>query len=134
MSTPRTLGDDLLTKKGGTAKAKIETVTGDKRVLQDATRTLELHVIKGLAHADGMLVAYLPKEKILLQADLYNAPNLNAPAPAAGAAPAPPNPSTVTFVANTERLGLDYQSVVGVHAPNPDRPISKQDVLAVIGR
>ncbi|OFV90338.1 MAG: hypothetical protein A3H95_03495 [Acidobacteria bacterium RIFCSPLOWO2_02_FULL_64_15] len=137
LGAPRTLGDDLLAKKGGTVKAKIETVTGDKRVLQDATRTLELHVIKGLAHADGMLVAYLPKEKIVLQADLFNVPalpNPNAPPPAAPPAPAPVNVATVVFVANAERLGLDYQSVVSVHAPNPDRPMTRQDVLAAIGR
>ena len=34
----------------------IEGFTGDKRVFQDATRTFEIHVIKGLPHADGLVV------------------------------------------------------------------------------
>ena len=95
--------------------------------MQDATRTLELHVMKGLQHADGMLVAYLPKEKILLQGDLYGVPNPNAPAP-------PPNMSTVAFVDNIQRLGINADQIVSVHGPNPDRPILRQEVFASIGR
>jgi len=130
-TAPRTLGDDALAKKGGTVKPKFEFVTGDKKVLQDATRTLELYVMKGLQHADGMLVAYLPKEKILLQGDLYGAPNPNAPAPPPNA---PPNLNTVAFVDNMQRLGLSPDQIVSVHAPNPDRQILRQEVLASIGR
>ena len=42
----------------------------DTKVLKDDTRVVELHHIQGLAHADGMLIAYLPKEKIVVQADM----------------------------------------------------------------
>ena len=112
-------------------KPKFDFVTGDKKVLQDATRTLELHVIKGLQHADGMLVAYLPKEKILLQGDLYAAPNPNAPAAPPNA---PPNQGTVAFVDTLQRLGLTPDQIVSVHAPNPDRQIPRQEILASIGR
>ena len=38
----------------------VEGFEGDKRVFQDATRTFEIHVIKGLPHADGLVVGYLP--------------------------------------------------------------------------
>jgi len=131
LNAPRTLGDDALTKKGGTVKPKFEYVTGDKKVLQDATRTLELHLMKGLQHADGTLVAYLPKEKILLQADLYGAPNPNAPAPPPNA---PPNMSTVQFLNNVQRLGLNVEQIVSVHAPNPDRQIPMQEVVASVRR
>ena len=112
-------------------KPKFEFVTGDTKVLQDATRTLELHVIKGLQHADGMLVAYLPKEKILLQGDLYAAPNPNAPAAPPNA---PPNQGTVALVDTMQRLGLTPDQIVSVHAPNPDRQIPRQEILASIGR
>jgi hypothetical protein len=40
-----------------------------------------LHV-DGLNHSDNMLVAYLPKEKILINADLYTLPAQGAAAPA----------------------------------------------------
>ena len=32
------------------------------------------------------------------------------------------------------RLGLDWENVISVHAPNPDRPITRRDVLATLGR
>ena len=51
---------------------RIETVTGDKKVITDSARNIELHTIKGLGHVDGMLMAYLPKEKILIVADAYS--------------------------------------------------------------
>ena len=73
---------DALSKSG--KKPIVEGFTGDKRVFQDATRTVEIHVIKGLPHADGLVVAYLPKEKILVYADMFNLPPANGP----GAEPA----------------------------------------------
>ena len=45
----------------------------EKYVLTDDTRVVELHSIQGLPHAGGMLIAYIPREKIVVQADLYNA-------------------------------------------------------------
>jgi hypothetical protein len=33
-----------------------------------------------------------------------------------------------------ERLGLDWENVISVHAPNPDRPITRRDILATLGR
>ena len=48
-------------------------------MFSDATRTVEMHVIKGLPHADGLVVGYLPKEKILVYADMFNLPPANGP-------------------------------------------------------
>jgi glyoxylase-like metal-dependent hydrolase (beta-lactamase superfamily II) len=78
----------------------------EKYILGDDTRSLELHSITGLAHAAGMLIAYFPKEKIVVQADLYNP-----------AAPAP-NASNRTFSQNLQRLKLDVTTIVGIHG-NP---------------
>ena len=36
-------------------------------------------MIKGLPHADGLVVGYLPKEKILVYADMFNLPPADAP-------------------------------------------------------
>ena len=41
-----------------------------KYVISDGVRTLDLYPMQGLNHAAGMLLVYLPKEKILLNADL----------------------------------------------------------------
>jgi hypothetical protein len=48
LSAPRRLAPDALSKSG--KKPAIEGFKGDKRVFQDATRTFEVHVIKGLPH------------------------------------------------------------------------------------
>ena len=83
LSAPRTLVGDALSKSG--KKPIVEGFAGDKRVFSDATRTVEIHVIKGLPHADGLVVGYLPKEKLLVYADMFNLPPAERPA---GAEPA----------------------------------------------
>jgi glyoxylase-like metal-dependent hydrolase (beta-lactamase superfamily II) len=117
LSAPRTLAGDTLAKAN--RKPKIESA-GDKRVLRDDTHTIELHHIKDLAHSDGMLVAFLPKEKILFTGD-FNIPAQGQPV----------SPAIPTLVKNVERLKLDFERHVLVHAPNPDRPLTKADLLAL---
>ncbi len=104
-------------------KAKVEGV-GDRKVLKGGTNLIELHHVRGLEHSDGMLVAYLPNQKILFSAD-FNVPAQNA-------APGPVNPSFVTLQQNIDRLKLDYESFMPVHAPNPDRPLTKADIQALM--
>ena len=80
----------------------------EKYVLADQTRTVELYNMQGLAHAAGMLIAYLPSEKMVIQADLYFP---GAPAP---------NASARTFQRNLRRLNLDVETIVGIHgSPTP---------------
>jgi glyoxylase-like metal-dependent hydrolase (beta-lactamase superfamily II) len=126
LSAPRTLAPDSMSKSG--KKPKVEGITGDKRVFQDATRTVEIHLIKGLPHADGLLVAYLPKEKILAYADMFNLPTAAAPVPN------PPVVGTMVFLDNIERLKLDPERVMSVHSLNPDRLTSVADIRASLGR
>ena len=116
--SPRTLVGDTLAKSR--KKPKVEGVF-ERLVLQDETRTVELHHVAGLEHSDAMLMAYLPKEKILFTADF------NPPPPGQ-----PVSPSIATLVENIERLQLDFDRHVMVHAPNPDRPMTKADLLALI--
>ena len=68
---PRTIEPDSLSK--APRAPMIETV-GEKRVLSDATHTVELYFLANHAHHTGQLVAYLPKERILLYGDGYNPP------------------------------------------------------------
>ncbi len=56
-----------------------------------------------------MLIAYLPKEKIVVEADLYSPPTPEAPAPAT------PSASAVTFMRNIKRLKLDIATIAPVH-------------------
>lgn len=85
----------------------IETM-GAKRVLTDGTMTLELHLLRGNLHSEGLLMAYIPQQKLLIQADAF--------APRPGAAPLPaPSPYTTNLVDNVERLKLDVERVAHVH-------------------
>jgi glyoxylase-like metal-dependent hydrolase (beta-lactamase superfamily II) len=118
LGSPRTLVGDALAKSK--KKPKVEGVF-EKLVLQDETRTLELHHVKDLEHSDAMLIAYLPKEKILFTADF------NIPAPGQ-----PVSPSIPTLIANIERLRLDFDRYVTVHAPNPDRPLTRADLMGLV--
>jgi glyoxylase-like metal-dependent hydrolase (beta-lactamase superfamily II) len=125
LSAPRTLVGDALAKSG--RKPQIEGFTGDRRVFQDSTRTFEIHVIKGLPHADGLVVGYLPKEKILVYADMFNLPPANNPVPD------PPVVGTRVFLENIERLKLDVDRIMSVHSLNPDRLTSVADIRASLG-
>ena len=126
LTAPRTLAPDSMSKSG--KKPVIETVQ-EKRVLTDGTRVIEIYHVRGLPHVEGMLVAYLPKEKILAYADMFNAPPANDPVPN------PPVVGTQVFVANVvDQLKLDFDTVVSVHAPNPDRNYSKAEILKSLGR
>jgi hypothetical protein len=68
-------------------------------------------------------MAYVPTQKLLIQADAF--------APRPGAAPlAKPSPYTINLVENVERLKLDVQRVAHVHGG-----VSPwDDVLAAAGR
>lgn len=103
-----TIVQDALSRKQ--RAPRIEGV-GAKRVITDGTRTVELHHITGNLHSKSMLVTYLPKEKILIQADLYGPP---ATPPAAGAPP-PVFPHAANLVQNIERLGLAVDTIVPIH-------------------
>ena len=81
----------------------------EKYVLGNATRLVELHHVQGLAHAAGMLIAYLPNEKLLIEADLYTPPGPGRPLPAT------PSASSRTLYRNVERLGLDVETIVPIH-------------------
>ena len=54
-------------------KPMIETVA-DKKVLSDRTHTVELYFLPNHGHHTGQLIAYLPKERILMYGDAYNPP------------------------------------------------------------
>ena len=68
-----------------------------------------------------MLIAYLPKEKIVVEADLYS--------PRAAQAPATPSASSVTFYENIKRLKLDVATIVPVHG----RIVPMSEFLSFIG-
>lgn len=85
-----------------------------RRVLKDATRTLELIDIGPHPHAKEMVVAWLPKEKIVYQGDLFFVPANDAPF-------GPPQASTAAFAQKLRALGLPYEKVASVHGATATR-------------
>jgi hypothetical protein len=102
-----TVSPDHLAKSGKKA-APVEGVR-DKRVLTDGARTVEIHHIAGNTHDDGLLMVYLPKERLLTQADTYTPPPPNTPPPM------PASPFTVNLVDNIAKLGLTVDRLLPLH-------------------
>jgi glyoxylase-like metal-dependent hydrolase (beta-lactamase superfamily II) len=101
---PRMLEPDRLSlhpmPTTSTPMDRLETVT-QKYVLSDGKRTMEIHALQAVNHAEFMLVAYLPAEKILIHADLYSPPA--------------PGPNVAALRRNIERLKLDVAQHVPIH-------------------
>jgi glyoxylase-like metal-dependent hydrolase (beta-lactamase superfamily II) len=102
---PHTISPDRQSRSP--KKPVIETVA-EKRVLTDGKQILELYHVPTV-HTDTMLVGYLPKAKILIEADLWNPPAANAPAQTAV------NPVTTAFFDSIHGLRLDVSQVAGLH-------------------
>jgi glyoxylase-like metal-dependent hydrolase (beta-lactamase superfamily II) len=88
----------------------------DQYTISDGNETIELYHVDGLNHSDNMLVAYLPKEKILVNADLYGPPP-------AGGNVQNVNANAVALFRNIKRLKLDVAQHVPIHGnagPNAD--------------
>ena len=120
---PRTLQPDRFSTfypyfVGGRRPLPIETVN-QKYVLSDGVRTIDLYPVQGLNHAQGMLVVYFPKEKILVNADLYSPPAQGSPAPT-------PNANMRTLQQNIQRLKLDVAQHVPIHGqPGPGNQLAQ---------
>jgi len=75
----------------------------------------------GAGHADGFLIAYFPKEKIVVEADDFSG---GAPIPAS------PNAYTVDLADGLDQFKLDYESILGLHG----RQATKAELLQAMGR
>jgi glyoxylase-like metal-dependent hydrolase (beta-lactamase superfamily II) len=116
---PRSLQPDRLSQRPfaptGPGELALQTFT-DQYTISDGNETIELYHVDGLNHSDNMLIAYLPKEKIVVNADLYSPP-------AAGGNLANVNNNAVVLFRNLKRLKLDVAQHVPIHGnpgPNAD--------------
>jgi glyoxylase-like metal-dependent hydrolase (beta-lactamase superfamily II) len=115
------LGPDRLAKS---KKKPVFQTMGDNMVLTDGGRSVELYQITGNSHHDGIIMAYLRKEKILIEADVFT------PLPAGAEPPKAPNPTAVALEANVRRLNLEVDRIVPIHG----RIVPYSDLLAAIGK
>ena len=123
---PHTLEPDRLQR--AKRAPTFETMT-EKKVLTDGNHTIELHHLKGSGHNEGLIVAYFPKEKILVEADAFNPP-------AQPNAPPPPSvsPYTANLVEHVDRLKLDVQRIIPIHYPADNRNVGIAELMKMAGR
>jgi glyoxylase-like metal-dependent hydrolase (beta-lactamase superfamily II) len=123
LSGPRVLIGDSLSK---VTKRRTDVVAGvgDRDVRKGTNgKVVELHRVPN-EHSDGMLIVYLPTEKIVWSADVTI---VN------------PNPGQLGIVRSVNetlnRLKLDYTRFITTHPPSPDpgRPLTRDDVTKVAG-
>jgi glyoxylase-like metal-dependent hydrolase (beta-lactamase superfamily II) len=118
LNTPRTLLDDVLAKNP--KKAKVEAVE-EKKVYSDGTRTVEFYHVAPVPHSNGLMIAYIPKEKVLFQGDFS--------LPAAGQ---PANDHIKALVPILVKLNLDFNRYINVHTSAEAQ--TKADLWKAVGK
>ena len=86
----------------------LEEVANDRYTLSDGTRTVDLHLVQGNAHAVGMLMVHLPEEGLLIEADLFTPPAAGQPITTVSA-------SAMDLYENVQRLNLNVDQVLPLH-------------------
>jgi glyoxylase-like metal-dependent hydrolase (beta-lactamase superfamily II) len=118
-AAPHTLRPDALSR--APRKPTVETFTA-KRVFTDGVRTIELHDVGPSPHVKEMLVAYVPKERVLFVTDIFGVP-AEGPIPPAGQ-------STREFAEKVKKLGL----VVDKIAPSHGRVGTMDDLATALAK
>ena len=104
-ANPRTIAPDRLAKSG--RKPVFEGLMGS-RTMTDLSRELVIYHYAGNMHHAGMLMVFLPREKMLLEADSWTPPATSNDPPGGVA-------NLVHFYDAVERLKLDVEQVVPMH-------------------
>lgn len=86
-------------------KPVIEIIENKKRVFSDDKHLVEIYDVGPEPHANEIIIAYLPKEKLVFQGDLF----------AAGRTLPVAQEGTIHFAKKIQELGLDVEKIVGVH-------------------
>ena len=102
VNSPSTVRPDMLSQSGLTPA--VEGVGAEPMELSDGVRTVQIVEVPN-NHAAGMVVAYLPEERVVFVSDLYSPPN---PVEA-------DNANARAFYDAVGAAGLDVETVVGGH-------------------
>jgi glyoxylase-like metal-dependent hydrolase (beta-lactamase superfamily II) len=82
----------------------IESFAGGYHAVNDGTRRVEVHPLP-TSHAEDLVVVYLPKERLLIEADHISPRNGEVR----------PGPRVKEFVQEFNKLNLDVATIVGIH-------------------
>ncbi len=121
MATPNSISPDALAKSG--RKVVVTGVNG-QRSFSDATRQVEVFLIEDSIHVQGFMMVWLPRERLLIEADAYTPGAPNTPPPAQA------NANHVNLVQNIERLKLNPERILPLHG----RMVPLSELYAAVGR
>ena len=116
---PRTLAPDMVSLWPPTelAEGYFYEAIRENFIISDGVRNLNVHYVNPLQHVEGMLIAYLPRERFLFEADLVGTHQPPG---------AKPTADQRSFHNAVQRLGLNVSQVVPVHG----QPVAWGDFLA----
>jgi glyoxylase-like metal-dependent hydrolase (beta-lactamase superfamily II) len=114
------IGDSL--SKVANRRSNVVDSIGDREIRKGTNgKVVELHHVPN-EHSDGMLIAYLPAEKVLWSADITG---LN------------PNPGQLpplrAVLDTVKKSNLDFNTWIQAHPLNPDKPLTRAEVTAAAG-
>ena len=92
----------------------IEAFGGGHRVLSDGARQVEIYPLP-TSHAEDLVVVYLPKERLLIEADHISPRNGQVR----------PGPRVKEFVQALDKLKLDVATIVGIHGDQASLDVTR---------
>ena len=102
VARPHTVQADHLAQNP--AELMIETVTGDEVFeLSDGNRVMQIRRLQNDPHNEGMLVVYLPAERILIEADVYSPPR--------------GGPTAINLYEQIQAMELRVDRIAPIHGP-----------------
>ncbi|HVZ43270.1 MAG TPA: MBL fold metallo-hydrolase [Ramlibacter sp.] len=116
-----TVHPDALAQSG---RKPVFLAVNGQRTFSDAMREVDLFQIEDSLHARGSMIVWLPKERLLIEADAFT------PRAQPAAAAAQPDGAAANLVANIERLHLDVERVVPLHG----RVVPAAELYTAAGR
>ena len=91
-------------------KKAVFVAVDELKVLSDGTQRIEIHEIRDSSHARGFLMVYLPTQRALVEADLFQERPPTTPEWSF------PNVSEVSLIANMDRLKLKVDTILPLHS------------------
>ncbi|MFN7937497.1 MAG: MBL fold metallo-hydrolase [Bryobacteraceae bacterium] len=118
---PRTLVPDMVSLWPPTELSEgyqYETVR-ENYVVADEKRAMHLSYVQPLPHVEGMLMVYLPKERMVIEADLFDPPGIGTA-----------TPENKALFDHVRRLGVKVDTIVPIHG----RPIAWSTFATMFSR
>lgn len=106
LANPNSISPDALARSG--RKATVTGVNG-QRSFGDGTRIVQVFMIEDSVHAQGFMMVWLPRERLLIEADAYTPGPPNAPPPAQV------NANNLNLLQNIERMKFNVERILPLH-------------------